>query len=318
MKSIAAAAILAAALLGACVSLEESSLGKGAVEKDQRTVLLLFTSPGPEIIELDTKVEAAAKFMPGVGLVVQSAQNERDLAASVDLQKYLPKWRVDKLFYPLLMKALASSGHPGKLITPEQANIPAPTLSEFNRADNILDWRLRYYYQNPNGSVPRNYSTLLSLDDALILEVNLAYGVGTDGEGNATPALGAVIKLLRANTMRTLWRHEETLEDKPGTKTLYEFKVSPLDLIAKYEKMLPAMAQRLAQSYTKNLKEAGIFSSPPAELSGSSSTLRAVSASSATAAVVLQSTPTAALIEISTQNYAAPSSTPTISNPEKR
>lgn len=285
-------------------------MSKGAVEIGQRTAVLVFPSPGPEIIELDTKIETAAKFVPGIGLVVQGAQNERDLAASQDLQKYLPKWRAQETFYPLLMKELGTSGHPGRLLSAEEAGITPAALHEFNQAENLLDWRLRYYIQNPNRPVPRNYSKLLSLDDALILEVNLAWGVNTDGEGNATPALSGVIKLVRANTMRTLWRHEETVDNKEGTKTLYEFKAQPQDLISKYEEMMPDLAAKLAQSYSKNLKEAGIFSAPQPEPAPE------VAVSSPTA--VAASSPTAVITEISTQNYAAPSSSPAATTPETR
>lgn len=273
---------LAALFLGACVSLEETPMTKGAVAPGQRTVLLVYASPGPVITESDSKVETAAKIVPGLGLVVQSAQDERDLAASKDLQQYLPDWDPREAFYPLLAQELKSSGHPGRFVSPEEAELPSDTLKRFNRSENVLDWRLRYYLEDPERPTPRNYSPILSLDDAVIFEVNFAYGAASDGEGNATPNLSAVTKLYRANTMKTLWRHEDSVEDKAGAKTLYEFKLQPQDLMGKYQKLMPLLAQKIAASYRENLMKAGAFVAPPAP-AGRPSTTTAVAVSTPTA-----------------------------------
>lgn len=248
----------------ACVSLEEAPMAKGAVQPGQRTVVAAYVAPGPSIAESDTKVETAAKILPGLGLVVQSAQEDRELAASKDLQQYLPDWKPLEQFHPLLMHELSSVNYPGRFVTPAEAELSSDTLKAFNKADNLLDWRLRYVIESPERPVPRNYASILSLDDALILEANLLYGVASvpgDMEGNMSPTLTALVKFYRAGTMRLLWRHEETVEDKAGARSLYEFKVEPNDLVSKWQKLLPQLAQRAAASLGAQLT--GIPLPPP-------------------------------------------------------
>lgn len=254
------APLLVAPILGACVSLEEAPLPRGAVSPGQRTVLLVYSSPGPVITELDSKAETAAMILPGLGLLVQSAHDDRDLAASRDLQQYLPAWDPAGKFHPLLARELATTGHPGRFIGAEEAGLSPAELSGWNKAEHYLDWRRRYFQENPELPAPRDYSKNLSLDDALIFEVDLAHGVERDGEGNAAPNLSAAVRLLRASTLRTLWRREMAVEDKAGARTLYDFKVEPDDLIAKWEKLMPALAGKIAAALRENLKAEG----PPA------------------------------------------------------
>ncbi|MBI4377124.1 MAG: hypothetical protein HY549_11830 [Elusimicrobia bacterium] len=258
--------ILLASSLGACVTLEEASMSKGAVQSGQRLIVLVYPSPGPLLSEQDSKVESAAKVVPGIGLVVQSAQNERDLEASKDLQRYLPAWKPAELFFPLIMRELQGIGQPGKLTTAEEAEIAPDMLAKFNQASDLLDWCSRYYWNTPGASgLSRNYSKLLSLDDALILEVNLAYGASTDGEGNAVPTLSAVTRLLKANTMRLLWRHEDMVEDRAGMRTLYDFKVDGRDLVTKYERLMPQLGSKIALNFRQALEQSGvaIANNPP-------------------------------------------------------
>lgn len=232
---------------------------RGGILKDQRTVVLVFAGPGPVMSQEDNKAETAAKITPGLAYIVQSSQDERDLASSRDLAQYLPPFEAAKEFAAELDKVLASVGHPGKFLSPAEAGIAKEQLDAFNKSSDLLDWRLRYYIQNPDHPVPRNYSTLLELDDALIFEADLAYGVAQDDQQNATPTLTAVVKLYKAGTMRLLWRHEAALEDKPGQRLLYDFKRDGGDLIKKYRRMMPALAQKLGDDYKKELQGAGLY-----------------------------------------------------------
>ncbi|MBI5630247.1 MAG: hypothetical protein HY921_05130 [Elusimicrobia bacterium] len=250
------------ALLASCVSLEEARLAPGAVRPGQKTVLLLYAGPGPLVSAADSNVESAAKIVPGLGLVVQSAQDDRDLAASKDLARYLPAWTPESAFYPRLQEALAVSGHPGAFIAQEQTDVPADSLRKLNEARDALDWRNRYFLPGLEGAHGRNYAAFLSLDDALIFEVNLLYGVASDEQGLMVPILGAAVKLLRPATLKTLWRQEFLAEDKPAAKSLYDFKAGPAQLTANWEKMMPELAQKIAAGYRDNLQKAGAYKAP--------------------------------------------------------
>src|SRR5262249_12026661 len=152
-----------------------------------------------------------------------------------------------------LLRALATSGHPGKWLTPGLTDVSTDTFRRMNAASDLADWRRRYLADAVGGAPPRDYSSILSLDDALIFEVNLAYGLATDGEGNGAPALTAVVAMYRVNNMKRLWRHEETATDAAGTRSVYDFKLQPQDLVAKWEKLMPTLAQQVAIAYGRSL-----------------------------------------------------------------
>lgn len=262
-----------ALLLGACISLEDVHIPKGAILKDQRTVLAVFAGPGPVISQDDNKAETAAKLTPGLAYIVQAAQNEKETAASKDLGQYLPSWEPAKELETALKKVLPASGHPGRFIAPDEGGIAPEDMTRLDKASDILDWRLRYYITTPDHPVPRNYSTFLQLDDALIFEVNLAYGVALDDQQNAWPQLNTMTKLFRANTMHLLWKHENTVEDKGGLKLLYEYKRNGVALIDAYRKMLPGLASAIVADYRKELSgigPAGIGPSVPASTAAAS------------------------------------------------
>ena len=113
-----AAVVIAALVLGGCVSLEEQTLPKGAIADGQRTLLLVYASPGPIFVEDDSKVETAAKIVPGLGLVVKSVQDDSQTRKSKELAQYLPpSFDPAAEFLPLLSKELKNnSGHPGRFI----------------------------------------------------------------------------------------------------------------------------------------------------------------------------------------------------------
>lgn len=254
--------LAAAAVLGGCVSLEEAPMQRNAIGKDQRLLLLVFPAPGPLLSEDDSKAETAAKIVPGLGLVVKDMQDGRDLKASQDLQRYLPRWDAAGEFRSSFAKQLDALGQPAKIVGPQDAGIPADQVLRLNRAADVNDWQIRYYLPQPDHVVGRNYSTFLNLDDAVVLEVNLAYALDSDGEGNYTPAARAVTKLMRASTMHQLWRHEDRVDEKGATKTLYEFKVAPDQLIGAWKRLMPMLGAKVAESLRQNFTAAGVPLSP--------------------------------------------------------
>ena len=230
---------------------------KGAMAQGQRTVVIVYAAPGPVMSERSSNLEQAAKVVPGLGLVMKASQDKRDFDASQDLQKFLPPWQPAQLFALGLMQALTASGLPGRLVTAAEAGLSDEALRELNRAQDISDWQLRYYVRGVTDKPGRDYSAIPSLSDALVLEVNLAYGAPSDGEGRWMPELAAVLKLYRAADMSLLWRHEEVVDDKAGLRAFGEFKKQPGDLVAKWQGLMPALAQAMAASLRKNLQDAG-------------------------------------------------------------
>lgn len=237
----------------------------GAIQKDQRLLLLVFPAPGPFISEDDSKGETAAKIVPGLALLVTDAQDQRDLKAAQDLQQYLPAWEPAGTFFAAFKEQVDALGQPGKLIAAEETDLPADTWVRLNQSADALDWQRRYFSPLPGHAVARNYSRFLKLDDAVVLEVNLAYGLNSDGEGLYTPMAKAVTKLLRASTMRQFWRHEDFVSDKAAARSLYDFKVKPGDLIFAWKRLLPLLGAQVAENLGKNLVLAKVpVSRPPA------------------------------------------------------
>ena len=265
MRTIARALPLAALVaIAGCVSVEEAPMAARPITKDQRVLLVVYSNPTPIISEEDSKGEVAAKIVPGLGLIVKDSQDQRDLKASIDLQRYLPGFDAASLFDPDFRKQIAALGQPGKLIAPADTGLPADTWRRLNAATDELDWQIRYYLPQPagGGAVSRNYANFLALDDAVVLEVNLAYGLNSDGDQNYWPALKAVTKLIRANTMHTLWRHENMLEEKGVNKTLYEFKTAPDTLAFAWKRLMPGLGAQIADDLRKNLSGAGVPLNP--------------------------------------------------------
>ena len=279
----------------------------GVVQKDQRTLLLVYAAPGPAVTEEDTNVDDAAKLLPGIAQLVQSSQDEKDLASSKNLQQFLPAWKPDEKFHALLRKELAGIGYAGRFVTPEEAELPAQAFKELNRASDELDWRLRYYLPNPDAPVPRDYSKFLSLaaDDALVLEINLMYGVvrvPQSTEGIVTPHMGAMLKFYRAGTMRQLWQDEETLSDTGAAKSLYEFESEPQTLMDSWNKLMPQLAGKLASDFKLGLTGAPVHPLPgqaPAVPAVSTGPARGVAVSTSAFAPPTAST-AAATVAVST------------------
>lgn len=245
------APLVLAAALGGCVSLEEARVQPAAIASGQRTIVLVFPAPGPLVVELDSKAESAAKAVPGLALVVQEAQDERDLANSQDLQQYLPKWDAAAAVLGPALEKLPQTPHKGRWLDGAQAEFSTGTIKALNVSKNLIDWKRKYYDAAPKHG--RDYGKMLELYDALIFELNVAPGVTTDGEGGATPTLWASAKLFKAQTMRQLWRKEESVEDPAAKAGLYDFKIEPKKLVAAWTALAPQLAEKVAAAYAQAL-----------------------------------------------------------------
>ena len=233
---------------------------KGAMAQGQRTVVLVFASPGPVMRERSSNLEQMAKVVPGMGMVMKASEDRQNSEASADLQKFLPPWQPAQLFYPGLMNALAASGLPGRLATAAEAGLSDEVLRDLDRAKDLSDWQLRYTVRAASVQpAPRGYAAIPSLSDALLLEVNLVYGAPSDGDGRWAPELSAVMRLYRAADMSLLWRHENVVDDKAGIRASGGFKKQPGDLLARWQGLMPALAEAMAGSLKQDMQDAGGF-----------------------------------------------------------
>lgn len=253
--------LVAAGFLSGCVSVEEHTrVSASAVKPGQRTLVVVYPAPGPWVVpEPDSKAASAAKTLPGFSQVVSAFQEDRGLKEAQDLKPYLPRWNPGALMSAALMKELPMSAFVGRFVEPGEELGPA-AQKHFNRATDVLAWQRTFFYEDPEArGLARNYASLMALDDALILEVNLLYGVTGDGEGNMIPDLTTVSRLVRASTGRVLWRHEDTVTDAANARTMYEFKTLPKQLTDFWEKLMPALATQI----TTNLRAALEATAPP-------------------------------------------------------
>ena len=239
---------LAAALclLSACVSVDEPLVKKGLIRPGKRAVYFLYEAPGPWIsMETDTKAESAAKFIPGLGLALQGAQNERDLKTSQSLGQYLPSWSLASALRPYLQSELAKAGVPVRWVEAgPAADISADDLRRLNRAKDALDWRVRYLTDDPEEKAPRNYAGFLQLDDAVIVEFNAQHGLLTDAQNEMYPWATVFIRIYRAGTMRLLWSHEESADLKGSSRNLYDYQSQPRVFLMGIEKLMPVLAKK--------------------------------------------------------------------------
>lgn len=253
-----------APLLGACMTMVDSRISASAVRPGQRTAVIVYPSPSPWVIaNPDSKAESAAKTMPGLSFVVSSFQEDRSLKESADLKLYLPRWRPDQKLLPYMMEELSKSGFSGVFLTTAQAEIPEERLRQLNRSTDILGWQKSYFDEAEGRSFARNYGSMLHLDDALIFEVNLLYGVNGNDDGNMVPTLSASSRLLHANTLHPIWRHEDMVEDPASARSLYEFKTLPRQLLDLWEKLMPQLAAKISASLRASMDAPLPYAPPP-------------------------------------------------------
>jgi hypothetical protein len=244
--------VLLSALAGACAPYEVLPDARGTLGPRQRLVVNISVSPGPWIVDAsDSKVETAAKLSP-LGFIMQSAQDSHTLKVSRDLQQYMPRPHYGAAVQESLLKALRTSRSTATVQTIFEAGIAPAQIGEWNRAKDQLDWRQRYYLPDPASPTPRDYARALTLDDALILDVNLSYGTTASDEGQIQPQMSAASRVYRGDTSRLIWEHEDEVVDKTSSSTLSEFKLQPAELTGRIEKLAPQLASAVATSFVKS------------------------------------------------------------------
>lgn len=242
---------LLCALASGCVSVAPMPDPRGALKPGQRLVVAVYQAPGPWIVDAaDSKAEAAAKISP-VGFLMQTVQDEHVLHVSKDLQQYLPRPHYGAEFQADLLQELKSRA-PGPVQTGLEAGIVAAQLADWNKAKDQLDWRQRYYAPDPDAPAPRDYAKILTLDDALILDVNLSFGTAASEDGRLLPEMSAASRVYRGDTAHLIWEHEDEVMDQTSSSTLVEFKLSPADLTTRIQALEPKLAAAVAASMTKS------------------------------------------------------------------
>ncbi len=261
MRKLLFSAVVA---LSGCVAADVVADPRGAVQPGQRLIVIVQQSPGPWIVaDPDSKAETALKLMP-LGNFLQGMQEERINELSKEIQPYLPRPRYGEAIERALIAALKSS-HDGPVQTSAEAGIDARQRRDWNAASDQLDWR-RKYFAPPYGSAPRDYSKNLSLDDAVIVDVNVSFGLEPDEEDRTLPALAAATRLYRADTSRLLASREDLLTDKTSSTTLSEFRVTPGELTDRLYAMATPLGTQIAGNLVRTLglqPPAAPISAPP-------------------------------------------------------
>ncbi|MCM2303461.1 MAG: hypothetical protein NDJ72_02070 [Elusimicrobia bacterium] len=234
-----------ALLLASCVTIEPPPNPRGAVKPGQRLIVLVHQAPGPWIVaDPDSKAESAMKMLP-LGTFLQGVQEERINTLSKEIQPYLPRPRYDQAVEAALIQSLKAA-HDGPVQTAAEAGIAPAQRKDWNAASDQLDWRRKYYFTDPSIPSPRDYSKLLSLDDAVVVEVNLSFGLEPDAQDRTLPLLSAAARAYRADTTRMLWSREERLSDTTSSSTLTEFRAAPVELTDRLYVMSVPLAGKIA------------------------------------------------------------------------
>jgi hypothetical protein len=241
----------AAALVAGCVSIQNMPDPRGALKPGQRLMVAVFPSPGPWIIgSADSKAEAAAKISP-LGFLVQTAENEHTNSVSKNLQQYLPRPRLGQMVQDSLLASLRSARSSTTVQTALEAGIFPAQLAEWNKSKDQLDWRLRYYAPDPDQPAPRDYAKILTLDDALILDVNVSFGTDAADDGRLLPTMTAASRVYRGDTSHLLWEHEDVVSDQVSSATMTDFQMQPWTLTDRLQKLAPTLGTTAASSFLK-------------------------------------------------------------------
>lgn len=251
MRRLFLLAACAAAAVAGCVSVQGLPDPRGALAPRQRLIVAVYPSPGPWIIgSADTKAEAAAKISP-LGFIVQTAENEHTNSVSKNLQQYLPRPRLGLAVQDSLLAALRGARSSDTVQTGLEAGIPALQLAEWNKSKDQLDWRQRYYAPDPDQPEPRDYAKILTLDDALILDVNVSFGTDAGDDGVLHPTMSAASRVYRGDTSRLLWEHEDVVADQVSSATMTDFQMQPWTLTDSLQKIAPGLGAAVAGSFLK-------------------------------------------------------------------
>jgi hypothetical protein len=305
MRRLLLLAACAAAAVAGCVSVQGLPDPKGALKPSQRLVVAVYPSPGPWILgSADTKAEAAAKLSP-LGFFVQTVENEHTNSVSKNLQQYLPRPRLGLAVQESLLKTLRAVRPSGSVQTAFEAGIVPAQLAEWNKSKDQLDWRQRYYAPDPEQPAPRDYAKILTLDDALILDVNVSFGTDATDDNKLLPVMAAASRVYRGDTMHLLWEHEDIVSDQTSSATMTDIQVQPSLLTDSLSKIAPALGAAVAGSFLKAFALAPSTSTPHGvAASAPSAGLVPMSffenASTATVAGVASSTAAAAGVSLST------------------
>jgi hypothetical protein len=179
-------------------------------------------------------------------------QEDKINDVSKDIQPYLPRPHYGAPLERSLIDG-HKAAHDGPVQTMAEAGIDARQKKDWNAASDQLDWRRRYYQADP-GRAARDYSKLLSLDDAMILDVNLSFGLEPDDADRTLPTLSVVTRLYRADTARLLMSREDRLADQTSSTTLSEFRAAPGDLTDRLYALAPGLGTQLARSLASALR----------------------------------------------------------------
>lgn len=248
-----------ASTLAACVTVEPAPDPRGSINPGQRLIVIVNQSPGPWIVaDPDSKAETAMKVLP-LGTFLAGMQEERINNFSKEIQPYLPRPRYDHALEDALIRALKAA-HDGPVQTAAEAGIAPAQRREWNAASDQLDWRRKYYFVELGRPSPRDYSKLLSLDDAVIVDVNLSFGLEPEVEERTLPVLSAAVRAHRAGTARMLWSREERLSDTTSSSTLTEFRAAPVELTDRLLTLAAPLGQMIAGSLAR---ETGLRPAPP-------------------------------------------------------
>jgi hypothetical protein len=251
MKRLLLLAACAAAAVAGCVSVEPMPDPRGALGRTQRLVVAVYPAPGPWIIgSADSKAEAAAKISP-LGFLVQSAENEHTNSVSKNLQQYLPRPRLGEMTQTALLDMLTAARSTTTVQTALQAGIFPAQLAEWNKSKDQLDWRLRYYAPDPDQPAPRDYAKVLTLDDAIILDVNVSFGTDGTEDGALHPVMSAASRAYRGDTSHLIWEHEDVVTDQVSSSTLTDFQMQPWLLTDAWQRVAPALGKTVAASFLK-------------------------------------------------------------------
>jgi hypothetical protein len=250
MRRLALFAACAAAISG-CVPVEGLPDPHGALKPGQRVVVAVYPSPGPWIIgAADTKAEAAAKISP-LGYFVQTAENQHTLSVSKNLQQYLPRPRLGLAVQDSLVAALRAARSTETVQTAMEAGIATTQLADWNKSKDQLDWRQRYYTPDPDEPAPRDYAKVLTLDDALILDVNVSFGTDASDDGRLLPTITAASRVYRGDTAHLLWSHEDIVTDQASSATMTDIQLQPWTLTDDLTKLAPALGTAVADAFLK-------------------------------------------------------------------
>ena len=261
MRRLLPLAAFAAAVAG-CVSVQGLPDPKGALKPGQRLVVAVYPSPGPWILgSADSKAEAAAKLSP-LGFFVQTVENEHTDSVSKNLQQYLPRPRLGLAVQESLLKALTTVRSSATVQTAFQAGIVAAQLADWNKSKDQLDWRQRYYVPDPEQPAPRDYAKILTLDDALILDVNVSFGTDANDDNKLFPVMSAASRVYRGDTMHLLWEHEDIVSDQTSSATMTDIQVQPSLLTDSLSKLAPLLGDTVAGSFLKAFALAPSTSAP--------------------------------------------------------